>query len=372
MIAVIHAYSRVNAGDGLLVDLTLQRLARAGVAPADITVLALDAASFADLPHVVKLGTSGRRADRETAGAALAGLGLAGAAITGRRGPGPAAHAIADADAMVAVGGGYLRAGTCVNVIGTAVNHLPPLLAAARSRRPSIYLPQSVGPLCGWVGERVRRALGQVDEVHVRDDRSMAELRNADNVRRTPDLAVLEVAHEFTASIAPRDVAGTPVVIARGLANADSYPARLHALGAALGGVAWGVQAEGSTSKSDRTFYDALGVRADGRVRELLAGPCGPVVSVRLHGAVQAIMSGVPAVHLGYERKSWGAYEDLGLANWVHNARSFDPGLVADQVRQLQADPTPFWAAMGAQTQRLQDRSAALDTSIARTLARIG
>jgi len=68
VIAVIHAYSRVNAGDGLLVDLTMQRLARAGVAPEDVTVVAMDAAAFADLPHVVKLGTSGRRADRETAG----------------------------------------------------------------------------------------------------------------------------------------------------------------------------------------------------------------------------------------------------------------------------------------------------------------
>jgi hypothetical protein len=191
-------------------------------------------------------------------------------------------------------------------------------------------------------------------------------------VRRTPDLAVLEVADELTTSIAPRDVTGTPVVIARGLANADSYPARLQALVAALGGVAWGVQAEGSASKSDRTFYEALGVRTDGRVPQLLAGPCGPAVSVRLHGAVQAIRSGVPAVHLGYERKSWGAYEDLGLANWVHSARSFDPLLVADQVHQLQADPTPFWAAIRAQAPRLRDRSAALDESIARTLARIG
>ena len=147
---------------------------------------------------------------------------------------------------------------------------------------------------------------------------------------------------------------------------------RLYALAERLGRVAWGVQAEGSAGKSDRTFYERLGVRADGRVSELLAGPCGPAVSVRLHGALQSIMSGVPAVHLGYERKSWGAYEDLGLANWVHSARGFDPDLVAAQVRQLQADPAPFWAAIGAQAQHLQDRSAALDTSIARTLARIG
>jgi polysaccharide pyruvyl transferase WcaK-like protein len=371
MIAVIHAYSRVNAGDGLLVDLTLERLARAKVAPDDVTVVALDAASFADLPHVLKLGTSGRRPDRETASAALAGLGVAAGALSRRRGRGTAARTLATADAFVAVGGGYLRAGTRMNVIGTALNHLPPLLAAAQSRRPSIYLPQSVGPLTGFVGERIRRYLGRIDEVHVRDDRSVAELNHASIVRRTPDLAVLDVARKL-AAITPRDVAGTPVLIARGLGNADGYPARLHALAAGLGGVSWGVQAEGSASKSDRTFYDEIGVRADGRVSELLASSSGPAVSVRLHGALQSIMSGVPAVHLGYERKSWGAYEDLGLDKWVHSARGFDPDVVAAQVRELQADPAPFWAAIGAHAQQLQDRSGALDESIARTLGRIG
>ena len=227
-----------------------------------------------------------------------------------------------------------------------------------------------MGPLTGFVGELVRRNLGRIDEVHVRDDRSVESSTTRPNMRRTPDLAVLEVAREL-ATIAPRDVAGTPVVIARGLGNADGYPARLHALAASLGGVAWGVQAEGSASKSDRTFYDKLGVRADGRVSELLASSPGPAVSVRLHGALQSIMSGVPAVHLGYERKSWGAYEDLGLDKWVHSARNFDPDLVAAQVRELQADPAPFWAAIGAHAQQLQDRSAGLDDSVARVLGRI-
>ena len=72
------------------------------------------------------------------------------------------------------------------------------------------------------------------------------------------------------------------------------------------------------------------------------------VVSVRLHGALQAVLAGVPAVHLGYERKSWGAYEDLGLGEYVHDARRFDPASVAAQVRALQADPTPFWSAVAA------------------------
>jgi polysaccharide pyruvyl transferase WcaK-like protein len=100
-------------------------------------------------------------------------------------------------------------------------------------------------------------------------------------------------------------------------------------------------------AKSDRTFYDDLAITPDGRLLELLAaGGTGPVVSVRLHGALQSVLAGVPAVHLGYERKSWGAYEDLGLGEYVHDARRFDPEAVAAQVRALQADPTSFWSAV--------------------------
>lgn len=361
MIAVIHAYSRVNAGDGLLVDLTLQRLSRAGVDREDVTVIAMDPASFSDLPHVRKLGTAGRKPDLETARAAAAGLGIV---ALGAHAPGAAGRALARADAFVAVGGGYLRAGNRVNAIGSAVNHVPPLRAAGRSGKPSIYLPQSVGPLTGRVGAAIRSGLARVGEVHVRDDRSVSELAGLANVRRTPDLAVLDVADELTGSILPREVAGSPVLVARALTEPRDYADRLRALQQRLGDVLWGVQAEGSAAKSDRTFYDDLGVRPDGRVTDLLGAACGPVVSVRLHGALQSIMAGVPAVHLGYERKSWGAYEDLGLGEWVHSARGFDPDLVAEQVRKLQVDPTPFWDAVRSRASYLQDRSGALDAAL--------
>jgi len=367
MIAVVHAYSRVNAGDGLLVDLTLQRLARAGIGVEDCTVVAMDPASFADLPSVVKLGTAGRALDRETAVAAARGLGVAGEAIHPRAALGAAARTFAAADGFVSVGGGYLRAGNRVNAVGTAINHLPQLLAVARSKRPSIYLPQSVGPLAGPVGRAVRATLRRVDQVHVRDDRSVAELGGAANVHRTPDLAVLDVADQL-ADLRPRDASGVPIIVARALGDADEYADRLHALARRLDKVSWGVQAEGSVAKSDRTFYQALGVTPDGRVGELLAGTPGPVVSVRLHGALQSIIAGVPAVHLGYERKSWGAYEDLGVAEWVHSARRFDPEAVADQVRALQADPEPFWKAIRAKGQYLQDASATLDEQLAAVL----
>jgi polysaccharide pyruvyl transferase WcaK-like protein len=366
VIAVIHAYSRTNAGDGLLVDLTLQRLARAGVSRDDVTVVAMDPGSFSDLPHAVKVGTPGRKVDAETLRAAVGGATLM---TLGRHAPGATASALARADAFVAVGGGYLRAGTWVNAMGSAINHLPVLHAAARSGKPSLYLPQSIGPLTGWVGAALRSRLSRLGEVHVRDDRSADELSGLANVRRTPDLAVLDVADQLTGGIEARDVSGTAVLVARALPMPGEYTDRLRTLAELLGGVLWGVQAEGPPAKSDRTFYKRQDVRPDGRVAELLDSGHGPVVSVRLHGALQSIMAGVPAVHLGYERKSWGAYEDLGLREWVHSAWAFDPQRVAEQVRRLQKDPTPFWDAVRSRAGYLRDRSGALDESLKRIIS---
>jgi polysaccharide pyruvyl transferase WcaK-like protein len=363
VITVVHAYSRANAGDGLLVDLTLSRLARIGVDVDEITVVALDADSFSDLPHVVHLGTPGRAADLDTVRAIVTGS----AAAIGR---GNAGRVLASADAHIAVGGGYLRAGRAVNAVGTGINHLPALRAVARSGAPALYLPQSVGPLRGPVGAAVRRLLARVSEVHVRDDRSREALRGLSNVRRTADLAVLDIA-DSVASISPRSADGRPVIVGRALPAHRTYVDGLRALASDLGEVVWAVQAEGSAAKSDRTFYDELGVPVRGLVRDVLADDePGPVVSVRLHGALQAVMSGVPAVHLGYERKSWGAFEDLGLADYVHNARDFDPRAVAEQVRGLRRDATSYWDAVRSSAPRLREQSSALNASLRRVCGR--
>ncbi len=130
------------------------------------------------------------------------------------------------------------------------------------------------------------------------------------------------------------------------------------------------MQAEGDSTKSDRVFYtDALHVEPAGRVAELLAGPePGPVVSVRLHGALQALLAGIPAVHLGYERKSWGAYADLGLSVGCTARAASIPTEVAAQVRELVADPGPFWAAVRSGPGACGPSSAALTAELARRL----
>ncbi len=76
---------------------------------------------------------------------------------------------LAACESVVAVGGGYFRAVDATSSIGTVLNHLPQLMAAGRSGVPSLYLPQSIGPLKGPVGARGASRPRRVDAVCVRD-----------------------------------------------------------------------------------------------------------------------------------------------------------------------------------------------------------
>jgi polysaccharide pyruvyl transferase WcaK-like protein len=347
MVVITHAYSRRNAGDSLLVDLTLSLLERAGVPPADCMVLALDAESFGNLTHVRQVPAEpwrklSLRLVPATAQLVASGLSLASG---GRLRLGEMADLVHDAEAVVGIGGGYLRAGTMTEAMGSLLNHVPQLMLAATADSPTIYLPQSIGPLKGPIGRSLARLLARIDLVCVRDDTSLHDVSPHLTARRLPDLAVMHLAESLDAPpVAGGNGGEHAVFVARDLGN-TGYEERLKALAGRLKRVSWGVQSDPPARKSDRRFYQRMWLEPAGSLLDVLAElKGGVVVSVRLHGALQAMLSGWPAIHLSYQRKGWGAYVDLGLEPYVHDARAFDPAAVARQVEQLGQDPAPFWA----------------------------
>jgi polysaccharide pyruvyl transferase WcaK-like protein len=368
MIGILHAYSRANAGDGLLVDLTLERLDRCGIGSGDVVLVALDPDSFPEVPRRAAIGARGRGVAWELVPAAARGTSLAASALV-RRPSGGLALELGRCEALVAVGGGYLRAVDTVSSIGAALNHLPQLLAAARHPGPTLYLPQSIGPLRGPVGASVRRALRGVDTVCVRDPWSEHDLAALPNVRRMPDLAVLDLA-EHAAGVACAPTGGRVAFVARQVAHAGGYEDAVVAVGRALGDSAvWAVQAEGDVTKSDAVHYGRIGVQSGGTLVDLLAtGELSVVVSVRLHGALMALLAGVPAIHLAYDRKGPAAFGDLGLDDWCFDVRSLDRDRLAASVKQLSADPDPYWRRFDSRTAGLREASERLDDLVRATL----
>lgn len=359
-IAIIHAFSRHNAGDGLLVDLTIEALCEAGVRPEECTVMALDPESFADLSGVV------RAPGEPTARPSLRLFGAVGEAVASLAGAGRVRTQLACVDAVVAVGGGYLVADSRVRRAGLFLNHFAQLRAASQHGGPRIYLPQSIGPLEGLAGRLARSALAEMDVIWARDDVTMRELSLA-NMRRCPDLAVMKLARGL-GSMRPVAARGIPVLVGRELPDSGDYLSRLRALEARLDRSAWAVQADVSGPRSDGAFYEREGFVGQASLASVLASPGGPVVSVRLHGAIAALLAGRPAIHLAYERKGWGAFQDLGLSDFVHDARSFDPAIVAAQVEALGRDATAYWSRIAASSGRL---TGAWDTLVADLASRL-
>ena len=373
MIGILHAYSSHNAGDGLLVELTLRRLAGVGVEPRDVVLVALDPGSFVEpgtlageVRHRYPMGTPSRARGVNVVGAAMRGAGLAMPSLL-RLPAGRVARALGRCRALVAVGGGYLQARDAVSSAGVALNHLPQLVAAARHRGPTLYLPQSVGPLRGPAGAAVRRTLRAVDTVCVRDRWSEDDLAGLPGVCRVPDLAVLDLADH--AGEIDRVAAGGAVgFVARQVAHAPGYEDHVVAVARAVGdGALWPVQAGGDDTKSDAVHYRRLGVEPAGRLTDLLAAQrLSVVVSVRLHGALMALRAGVPAIHLAYDRKGPAAFADLGLDEWCLDVRSLDRDHLGAAVKDLAADPAPYWrrfdervADLGAASRRLDALMAA-------------
>ncbi|OZC70063.1 hypothetical protein CH306_05790 [Rhodococcus sp. 15-725-2-2b] len=313
-VAVLHCYSAKNAGDGLLVDETLSLIRDAFGSTVKIVMAASHPMTFDNL-------------DVEIVDSGVSWSGYSSKYLRFLR-------SLDSFDLVVAVGGGYLRGGFLVETVKTVLVHGPQLSAAARTRAPSIYLPQSVGP-AGSVGKRLLSTrMRKIDSFYVRDDRSLRDFGIA-GVSRSSDLALLQMIKlQRTRS----DVFATPVLsiravrgkisplvldLARQLEVFDGY------IQSATGG---NDDTDAMTSVGPREILSRPQLMSD-------EGQPRVVIAVRLHAALMAIRAGHFVIHLAYERKGFGAFNDLGLEQYVHNVNMFEPVRVMRQVKRLIESP---------------------------------
>lgn len=354
-VVLSHAYSRSNSGDGLLVDEAIA-IVREAYPAAEISLLALDPDSFRDLGLTAVLHPLLGVSD---AGSSLEAARLGIQTLVRRRLRSDVARALATADLIVAVGGGYMRAANALEAIKTLLAHYVQIPRDDVGPR-TVYLPQSIGPLRFGTKALVRRRLQNVDAVFLRDDRSMAGLSGLANVRRLPDMALLGLPADFSLDdvVSEGDTVG---LVARALPGSRSRVARYdRQISALIEEPGFELLAQATArGNNDPAYYASLGYPGNYRslkdAVEVSAGTARPgaVVSVRLHGALQSIRSGVPAVHLSYERKGFGAYSDLGIDRFVHNAYDFDRETVLKQVQELLQNPTPYWNAVQGAVEEL-------------------
>lgn len=372
-IVLLHAYSRRNSGDGLLVDLSAALLREAFGPRIRLAVVAADPASFPEYADVLPAPVIAASGLARVTAAAGTACGLATPALKTLR------ERLTQADLIVGVGGGYLRARDGVEAIKLALGHVAQADAARAANKPTVYLPQSIGPamactstLSDYAATRLRDALSAFSAVCVRDDRSKTFLRGNANVLRMPDMAVLEFARAREEVLARAASRGDHVKhVALVLREAPSWSRaqreryahstrEIIALLQSQCRLSFAVQSTGR-GNDDAAYYRRLGVSGElPSLRHLLQHDTpDAVVSVRLHGALESLLHGVPAFHLSYERKGFGAYDDLGIPGWVANAADFNATAVAQHLFAPQALPS-FWDATEGALVRISAQRASL------------
>lgn len=313
-ILLLHGYSSANRGDGLLVDESLSLVREAYGEEAEVELVTSYPSSFA----YTGLNTFSSKPS-------LRGYSLRYIRLLMSR--------FRDYDLVVGVGGGYLRFGTPIESLKTLIVMGPQLVAAAFSPSQTVYLPQSIGPARFGFRRPLQALIDRMDRVWVRDDKSLKQFPGS-SISRASDLALLALNRRSM----DFDPALLPVVSVR--EHRGGVPVSARALAARLGDFDGYVQSA-VAGNDDSLAVSSLDPLRTCNVQELMEAPRAArvVVAVRLHAALMALQAGHYVVHLAYERKGFGAFQDLGLPEYVFNVHDLCVDDVERRVRRLLTDP---------------------------------
>lgn len=354
-VLILHAYSPKNSGDGLLVELARSTVLKA-LGSADIRVIASEASAFGGEEYIQWESAGGGAKRRLSRRLSMLATGLVG--------PSPLIKDLfRQADLVVAVGGGYLRGGGVGPAIKSWGAHFGQLRLAAQKGDKAIYLPQSIGPFRGIYKRAMQRNLAKLHTVYSRDDRSIAEFSAVPTLIRMPDLAVLELASTSTHQRASLPLQEKSIFVARELVRPRNYY-RLLEEARTSNHFEWALQSTGG-GNDDYPLTKRLGGIEPRTMQSVLAeDQPRVVVSTRLHGALSSLLAGFPAIHLSYERKGWGAYEDLGLEKYVLNARDATLPQINELIQDIKMNTEDFWQTIDLNRARIQVMHDSLLTNI--------
>ncbi|MFJ1704442.1 polysaccharide pyruvyl transferase family protein [Kitasatospora sp. NPDC088346] len=390
-IVVINAYVRENAGDAALLSVCLRQVGEA-FPDAAVSIAGMeDAAVHPSFEGVANLGSIRRhvadggvplprRLLRRLVVAVLTVVALllprALARPLLRLLPAEArreAEAVAQADLVVSMGGGYLLARPGLDGYQNVFFVLLPALLAQQAGVPVVFAPQSFGPFPGraqrWL---VGRVLRRAALVLAREDVSVGLLAEcgvpAGRVERAVDAGfafdpVVEQGWRARLGVgAEQPLVG--ITARRWLA-----PAAQERYERALAATIDRLRSDGARvvlipqvttdylGDDDRIVERRIAgycrsspLRIEERVdyRDLkgLYNECSMLIGTRFHSVIFSLTSGVPCVAIEYEHKTRGIMADLGLARWVLPIDQVTDERLWDLVSALRADPPEYRAVL--------------------------
>jgi colanic acid/amylovoran biosynthesis protein len=364
-VAIVNAYNRHNAGDAALLGALIGQV-RQAFTGADISFAGLESPlEHPDFEGARNVGSLRRWAGEETVGrsrrigrkALAVGLTtllprrvlewLAGHRTNWvAREPLGEIRAIAGADLVVGLGGGYLNGTDSLAGTLNVLFLLLPVWLATRLQKPTILAPQSYGPFGRPLQERmVRSCLNRVDRIVVREDISLAVLKDVgvrpDLLERGVDSAFALGENKAAAVAAPvtDDEPGHPRVGITARAwlpgpGQESYERSLAAfvdwLHLSRGAFVTLVPQVTSSYRGDddrlvsrrvasycTSAPQVIDIQLDHEELRAVYGGLDYVVGTRFHSVIFSLTTGTPALAIEYEHKTSGIMGDLGLDDWV-------------------------------------------------------
>lgn len=255
--------------------------------------------------------------------------------------------ALARADLVVSVGGGYLRGRADLPSTVSIGLLLLPLWIAQRFGVPVVFGPASYGPFATrFQRASVRRVLGRAAVVSAREDISLRLLADEGVperiLRRDVDSAFAftgRAERDWRAELGIPEGARLVLVTAREYLPAAQQAAYEQAVADALGRI---LAEEGThvvLAPQVTCAYHADDDRiAQGRIAALTAHPrvhsvddaeithheivalyaaADLMIGTRFHSVIFSLVAHVPVIAISYERKGRGIMRDLGLEHWV-------------------------------------------------------
>ena len=271
------------------------------------------------------------------------------------------------ADVLVLAGGGYLFSGS--RKLNASLIHCVAITwIALATRKRVVMMPQSIGPLKGrfdrWI---VRKTLARVHPIVAREQTTFAEvteLLHPTDMRLCPDVALY--GWSAPVAVAPRPTGRRRVGIvvmdwtwARGAGQRglDRYCRELATLCTDLTGADVDVVLLGGSTLPELGQDDMVVAREIATLANVETGKTPALVEVsdpesfrsllptldlvvgtRLHSCLLALAGGVPAIGLGYQPKTRGTYELLGIQELHHDVEEFTAAALGRQVSAILAN----------------------------------
>ncbi|WP_374640751.1 polysaccharide pyruvyl transferase family protein [Hydrogenophaga sp.] len=349
-IFLLHAYAAGNSGDRLLVECSIEIAKQFSTEP--VTVVCIDKYSFLHQNHNLPARyISIPQFFLELLKTRMAGV----------------------SPIFFGVGGGYLRFTSVKEGIKTFLAHSSQLLLSLAIHPTSkfIYLPQSVGPFTGVLGKITKLLLKRIDILFVRDEKSLKEITSSSNVVRCPDLVVRKIftsiaSHDYRRTKASDSLGSDVGFIFRDLpaSKSYSYRAKISTLFDTTPNAKLLIQSKGRGNNDEALYCEMFPGKPIIERQDFERNGSGVIVSVRLHGSLEAILAGVPSVHLAYERKGLSAFSDLGIGQFAFHVRDFDPPSVQRACETIRLTPNAYWSKIEDKAKTFTDNIPPLITKI--------